>query len=74
MSAQSIDIYSCRIHKKSGRVEEQNPVNGEQALSVILVGTRNGDIVEFSFQLDGARGSVEQLERVGGRGEEGRGL
>ena len=50
MSAQSIDIYSCKIPKRHGKSEEDDKT--DQNLTVMLVGTRNGDILEAAIQVE----------------------
>lgn len=51
LSAQSIDVFSCKVPKRH-KDEEQSESQNDQSLSVMLVGTRNGDILEAAFQVE----------------------
>ena len=45
VSVQSLDVFSCRFPRRQSKEGEE-----QQSLSVLLLGTRNGDIIEAAFE------------------------
>ncbi|CAD8183513.1 unnamed protein product [Paramecium pentaurelia] len=60
LSAQSIDIFSCKVPKRQLNEEE---VEESHNLSVMLVGTRNGDILEAAFQVESQGLKLQQIRK-----------
>lgn len=45
VSVQSLDVFSCKLPRRQSKEGEE-----QQSLSVLLLGTRNGDIIEAAFE------------------------
>lgn len=52
LSAQSLDIFCCKYPKKAENESVMGDRDTDVVYPIILIGTRNGDILEASFTLE----------------------
>ncbi|EGR31153.1 hypothetical protein IMG5_116830 [Ichthyophthirius multifiliis] len=62
LSAQSLDLFSCKYPKKSENENSLGDSDNDTVYPILLLGTRNGDIFEASFTLE-YQGSKKQTDQ-----------